>query len=144
MKKLSFKLFTLTMTAALAGLALGWSVATDVLQATAPYATTYQYGTTGTVEAAQWLDTHLAPGETYVGAKELAIRTVDQRYVDQDTLLYFLDTGRGFDGEWQREPIRTVAAWQREPYVASLLERSLPALGYQAVARFGDYTIYQR
>src|SRR5207248_5429458 len=118
--------------AALAGLALGWSVATDVLQATAPYATTYQYGTTGTVEAAQWLDTHLAPGETYVGAKELAIRTVDQRYVDQDTLLYFLDTGRGFDGEWQREPIRTVAAWKREQYVASLRERSLPALGYQA------------
>lgn len=128
--------------AALAGIAVGWSVGTDVVQLTAPYSTTYQYGTTGVREAVAWLDANVQPGETYVGAKELAIRATNQRYVDQDTLLYFLDTGRGFDGTWAGQPVRSVVAWQREPYVAQLLSERLT--GYVEVGRFGDYVAYQR
>jgi len=87
-----------TACAALVGLAMGWSLGTDVYQQNVTYATDYWYGTSGTAEAAVWVDAHLAPEQTYVAAKEVAIRSHDQRYVDQDNIVYFLSTGRGFDG----------------------------------------------
>jgi len=131
-----------TLPGALAGMAIGWSVSTAALQSAAPYATTYWYGTTGTREAAAWLDTNVARSETYVAAKEVAIRASNQRYVDQDNLVYFISSGRGFDGTWAGESVRTVVVWQREPYVRDLFAQHLP--GYAEVAGFGDYAVYQR
>lgn len=133
-----------TAVTGLLGVALGWSAATAIYQSQAPYATSYQYGTTGTREAAAWLQSNLTPDDTYVAAKELAIQLSNQRYVDQDNLLYFLDTGRGFDGTWSGQPVNTIATWQREPYVADLLARHLPTLGYQPIAAFGDYVVYRK
>jgi hypothetical protein len=117
-------------------------VALNAVQLEAPYSTGYWYGTTGTVEAAAWLDSHLT-SETYVGAKEVAIRARDQRYVDQDNLVYAFGTGRGFDGTWAAEPVRAVVVWQREPYVADLFGRGMAAANYRESARFGDYVIYE-
>jgi 4-amino-4-deoxy-L-arabinose transferase-like glycosyltransferase len=132
-----------TACAALVGLALGWSLGTDVYQQNASYTTDYWYGTRGTAEAAVWLDTHLVPEQTYVAAKEVAIRSQDQRYVDQDNIVYFLSTGRGFDGTWAGEPLKALVTWQREPYVADLFGRALPAAGFRETARFGDYVVYE-
>jgi 4-amino-4-deoxy-L-arabinose transferase-like glycosyltransferase len=128
--------------AGLAGLSLGWSVATAAYQSGVPYSTTYWYGTTGTREAAAWLDAQLSPGETYAAAKEVAIRAANQRYVDQDDLVYFISSGLGFDGTWAGQPVRTVLVWQREPYVADLFAQHLP--GYAEAARLGDYVVYQK
>ena len=129
--------------ASLLGLTVGWSLGTDLYQAAAPYSTTYWYGTTGTSEAARWVDEHLAPEQTYVAAKEVAIRAIDQRYVDQDNLITFVSAGRGFNGTWAGEPVAALVVWQREPYVASLFERAAPAAGYHETARFGDYVVYE-
>ncbi|HEX8969540.1 MAG TPA: hypothetical protein VF937_16775, partial [Chloroflexota bacterium] len=134
--------FAATASTTLVGLAIGWSLAIDGVQAAADYQTDYWYGTTGTVAAAAWVDSHLAPGQTFVAAKEVAIRGVDQRYVDQDDLVYLLGSGRGFDGTWAGEPLHAVVAWQREPYIADLFERGLPAAGFRAAERLGDYVIY--
>lgn len=131
-----------TAAAGLVGLAVGWSVAVDAVQFRASYQTDYWYGTTGTVEAAQWVDQHLGPDQTYVAAKEVAIRSTDQRYVDQDNFVYSLGRGQPFDGTWAGEPLRALVIWQREPHVAGLFERGLAASGFQAVARFGDYVVY--
>jgi hypothetical protein len=124
------------------GVAMGWSVGMDAVQVRATYQTDYWYGTTGTLQAADWVDAHLAPDQTFVSAKEVAIRGRDQRYIDQDTLLYFLTTGRPFGGTWAGEPIHAMVLWDREPYVADLLPRALPAIGFRESERFGDYVIY--
>ena len=129
-------------TAALVGITLGSSLGLDVYQAGAAYQTDYWYGTTGTLEAADWVTAHLGPDDTYVAAKEVAIRSRDQRYVDQDNLVYFLNAGRGFDGTWAGEPVRALVMWQREPYTADLFGRVLPARGFHPTERFGDYVIY--
>ena len=130
--------------AALAGLALGWSLGTNLIQANAAYSTDYWYGTTGTLEAAAWVDGHLQPGETYVAAKEVAIRSSkDQRYVDQDNIVYFMSAGRGFAASWAGEPLRAMVVWQREPYVADLLARAAASAGFRETARFGDYVVYE-
>jgi 4-amino-4-deoxy-L-arabinose transferase-like glycosyltransferase len=128
--------------AGLVGLAVGWSLAVDLVQVRAAYQTDYWYGTTGTAQAADWVDAHLRPGQTYVAAKEVAIRSRDQRYVDQDTLVYLLSIGRPFDGTWAGEPIGAIVAWEREPYVPEVLTRALPSAGYSESARFGDYVVY--
>jgi 4-amino-4-deoxy-L-arabinose transferase-like glycosyltransferase len=128
--------------AAVLGITLGWSLGLDVYQATAAYQTDYWYGTTGTPQAADWVTAHLGPDDAYVAAKEVAIRSRDQRYVDQDNLVYFLNAGRGFDGTWAGEPLRALVLWQREPYTAALFNRVLPARGFHPVERFGDYVIY--
>jgi 4-amino-4-deoxy-L-arabinose transferase-like glycosyltransferase len=128
--------------AATVGVALGWSMAIDLVQARAPYQTDYWYGTTGTQQAAEWVDAHLRPGETYVAAKEVAIRSANQRYVDQDNLVYLLSIGRPFDGTWAGEPIHALVAWEGEPYVADTLNRALPSAGFVQTGRFGDYVIY--
>jgi 4-amino-4-deoxy-L-arabinose transferase-like glycosyltransferase len=129
--------------AGLVGLALGWSAGLDAIQLRAAYQTDYWYGTTGTLEAAAWIDTHLAPGEPYLAAKEVAIRSTDLRYVDQDNLVYLLSVGRAFDGLWAGEPLRALVTWQREPYVADLFNRALSGSRFRETARFGDYVIYE-
>jgi hypothetical protein len=131
--------------AALVGISLGWSLAIDLIQVRAPYSTTYWYGTRGTTESADWVDAHVAPDETYLAAKEVAIRTRAQRYVDQENVWSILASNGSFDGTWDGQPLRTLVTWQRDPAVASLWQQaSLPALGFDEVARYGDYVIYAR
>jgi hypothetical protein len=132
-----------TACAALVGVAMGWSLGLDFVQQRASYATTYAYGTQGTAEAAQWVDAHLAPERTYVAAKEVAIRSRAQHYVDQDNIVYFLSAGRGFDGTWAGEPVMALVIWQREPYIADMFSSTLPRLGFRETARFGDYVVYE-
>ena len=129
-------------TLAIAGLAIGWSLAVNVLQARALYQTDYWYGTTGTLEAVDWVNSHVTPDQTYVAAKEVAIRSAAQRYVDQDDILYLLSVGYSFDGTWAGEQVHAFVAWQREPYVGELLARSLPRYGFHEAERFGDYVVY--
>jgi hypothetical protein len=131
-----------TACAALAGLALGWSLAIDVVQARATYATGYWYGTSGTLEAAAWVDAHLESDQMYLSAKEVAIRTHDLSYVDQENVAYYLSIGRTFDGTWAGQPLHALVTWQREPYVAELFAHAFPAAGFQETARFGDYVVY--
>jgi len=127
----------------LAAVAVGWGLGIDVDQRPAPYATGYWYGTTGTDAAARWVDAHVAPSQTYVAAKEVAWRAHAQRYVDQDTILAFVETGRPLGSTWQGEPITAVVAWTREPYVAERLGRAVPAMGFHETTRFGDYVVYE-
>jgi hypothetical protein len=129
-------------TVAVVGMALGWSLGLNLYQASAAYQTGYWYGTTGTIEAAEWVSAHLGPDETYVAAKEVAIRSRDQRYVDQDNLVYFLNSGRGFDGTWAGEPLHALVIWQREPYTAGLFSGVLASKGFREAERFGNYVIY--
>jgi hypothetical protein len=126
----------------LLGLAVGWSVAIDGVQASAIYQTDYWYGTTGTDAAAAWVDAHLQPGQTYLSAKEVAIRSRDQRYVDQDNLVYAMSTGRPFEATWMGEPLGALVTWQREPYLADLFTRATAGSDFHEVARYGDYVIY--
>ncbi len=128
---------------ALVGLGLGWSLAVDAVQVRADYQTDYWYGTTGTDAAAAWVDAHLQPGQTYLSAKEVAIRSRDQRYVDQDNLLYALSTGRPFESSWMGEPLQALVTWQREPYIADMFARATAGTSFHEVARFGDYVIYE-
>jgi hypothetical protein len=132
----------LTACAALAGLALGWSLAVDAFQVRAPYQTDYWYGTSGTLDAANWVDANLQPDQTYVASKEVAIRSRDQRYVDQDNLVYLLSIGRPFDAAWADEPLHAMVIWQRDPYIADLFQRIIPGSGFSEAARFGDYVVY--
>jgi 4-amino-4-deoxy-L-arabinose transferase-like glycosyltransferase len=127
---------------ALAGLAFGWATAVDVVQVRAAYQTDYWYGTTGTAEAADWVSAHLAPDETYLAAKEVAIRGTDQRYVDQDNLVYLLDTGQKFDGVWAGERLHALVLWERDAYVADRFDRAVPSAGFLQAERFGDYVVY--
>jgi hypothetical protein len=127
---------------ALVGLGLGWALAVDAVQVRADYQTDYWYGTTGTAAASAWVDAHLQPGQTYLSAKEVAIRSRDQRYVDQDNLVYALSTGHPFQSTWMGEPLLALVTWQREPYLADMFARALAGSDFQEVARFGDYVIY--
>jgi 4-amino-4-deoxy-L-arabinose transferase-like glycosyltransferase len=131
-----------TACAALFGLALGWSLAIDALHLRATYTTAYWYGTRGTLEAAAWVDAHLQPDQLYLSAKEVAIRTPDLSYVDQENVAYALSIGRAFDGTWAGRPLQALVTWQREPYVAELFTRAFPAAGYHETARFGEYVVY--
>jgi 4-amino-4-deoxy-L-arabinose transferase-like glycosyltransferase len=137
------KAFGASALAALVGVSFGWALALDLIQVRAPYQTDYWYGTRGTLEAARWVDEHLTPDQPYLSAKEVAIRTHDLQYVDQDNAIYFLTTGRPFDGTWNGQRLVAMVTWQREPYVADVLNRSLPALGYHETQRFGDYVVYE-
>jgi hypothetical protein len=127
---------------ALVGLALGWSAAVDSVQLRAPYQTTYWYGTSGTLDAAHWVDANLQPDQTYVSSKEVAIRSRDQRYVDQDNLVYLLSIGRPFESAWAGEPLHALVIWERDPYIADLFQRIIPGSGFSEAARFGDYVVY--
>jgi hypothetical protein len=130
-----------SLAVALAGITVGWSVVVNTVQVLAPYSTTYWYGSLGTREAAAWLDANLSAEETYVASKEVALLAQNQRYLDQDTLQWFLGS-TGFDGTWADQPIRLILTWEREPFVAWLIDNHLQ--GYIEVGRFGDYVVYQR
>jgi len=132
-----------TTLAGLVGLAIGSSLAIDVRQMRADYQTDYWYGTTGTREAIGWVDAHLAPDQTYLSAKEVAIGSRDQRYVDQDNVVYSLSIGRPLDETWAGEPLHALVVWQREPYVADLFTRGLAGSRFRETVRFGDYVIYE-
>ncbi len=127
---------------AIVGVALGWSVGVDAFQVRARYQTDYWYGTTGVPEATAWVDANLAPDQTYVASKEVAIRSTDQRYVDQDTLVYLLSIGQWPGNTWAGEPLHALVIWEREPYVADLLGQKAGQLGFAESARFGDYVVY--
>ncbi len=126
----------------LASLAVGWDLSAAQAQARAPYSTAYWYGTTGVREAAAWVDARLGPAEVYVASKEVAWLASRQRYVDQDTLVFYLASGLPFEDTWAGEPVRALVLWRREPYVATLLDRWLPGSGFREAARFGDYVAY--
>jgi dolichyl-phosphate-mannose-protein mannosyltransferase len=128
--------------AALVGIGLGWSLAIDAVQGHAAYQTDYWYGTSGTLEAANWVDGHLAANQTYVASKEVAIRTSDQRYVDQDNLVYLLSIGRPLETAWLGEPLHALVIWERDPYIRDLFERNVPGSGFAEVEQLGDYVIY--
>jgi 4-amino-4-deoxy-L-arabinose transferase-like glycosyltransferase len=132
-----------TALAGLVGLGIGWSLATDVRQTLADYQTDYWYGTTGTVETINWVNAHLTADQTYLSAKEIAISSRAERYVDQDNLVYYFSIGRSFDGTWAGEPLYALVTWQREPYVAELFNRRLADSGFRETVRFGDYVIYE-
>jgi 4-amino-4-deoxy-L-arabinose transferase-like glycosyltransferase len=127
----------------LAGIALGWSAALNLLQLGAPYATGYLYGTSGTLEAAAWVDAHVPPGSLYVAAKEVAVVARNQHYVDQESLWYLFATGQPFYKAWAGEPVRAIVTWEREPYILQLVSQSLAFVGYHEVTRFGDYVVYE-
>jgi 4-amino-4-deoxy-L-arabinose transferase-like glycosyltransferase len=127
----------------LAGVALGWSMAINLIQVAAPYSTGYLYGTTGTLEAAAWVDTNLPPNTLYVAAKEVAVVARNQHYVDQESLWYVFSKGEPFYKTWAGEPVSAIIAWEREPYIVQLVSHSLDFVGYREVARFGDYVVYQ-
>ena len=129
-------------TVVLAGLAVGWGLATTNVMASAPYSTTYWYGTTGTAAAAAWIDATLPANALYVASKDVAFAAKNQRYVDQDTLVTFLDADRPFGNTWQGQPIAAIVAWTRDPFIADLLSRRLPPLGFVPAERIGDYQIY--
>jgi hypothetical protein len=109
----------------------------------APYQTDYWYGTRGTEAAAAWVDAHVRPDETYVAAKEVALRSQAQRYVDQENIVYFVSTGRPISDSWAGERLRAMVTWQREPYVAEQFRRAAELLGFVETARFGDYVVYE-
>jgi 4-amino-4-deoxy-L-arabinose transferase-like glycosyltransferase len=124
------------------GLALGWSAAVDAVQVRAAYQTDYWYGTTGSAETTGWIDANLKPNETYVSSKEVAIASGDQRYVDQDNLVWLLSIGRPFEMTWAGEPLHALVIWERDPYIAELFDRLIPGSGFRETARFGDYVVY--
>jgi 4-amino-4-deoxy-L-arabinose transferase-like glycosyltransferase len=128
--------------AGLAALAVGWPLAVDATQVQAQYQTDYWYGTTGTAEAADWVSAHLQPTQTYVSAKEVAIRSSAERYVDEDNLVYSLSLGRPLESSWMGEPLAALVIWQREPYIAELFDRAIQNSAFHEEARFGDYVIY--
>ena len=127
---------------ALVGVALGWSLGVDVLQVRATYQTDYWYGTSGMQEATRWINTHLAPEQTYVASKEVAITSTDTRYVDQDNMVYLLSIGRPLEATWAGEALHAMVIWERDPYIADLFARNVPSVGFTEVARFGDYVVY--
>jgi hypothetical protein len=57
--------------------------------------------------------------------------------------VYYLGTGRGFDGTWAGEPLHALVTWQREPYIADLFSRALATSNFRETARFGDYVVYE-
>lgn len=128
---------------ALASAAVGWGIATGAVMATAPYSTTYWYGSTGMQPAAAWLDAHLARNELYAAPKEVAFIAQDRRYLDIDTVDGYLEGGRPFDGSWNGERLGAIVAPERDGRLADLWQRELPALGYAETSRFGDYAIYE-
>jgi 4-amino-4-deoxy-L-arabinose transferase-like glycosyltransferase len=127
---------------ALVGMAVGWSIGMDAVHLHATYQTGYWYGTRGVAEAADWIDEHLQPGQTYVSAKEAAVRSHDERYVDQDNLVYLLSIGRPLERTWAGEPLQAMVVWERDPYIADLFARTAPGAGFVEAARFGDYAVY--
>ena len=129
---------------AVVALALGWGVGVEPRLATNGGSTTYFYGTRGQREAAPILDSLVRPDETYAAAKEVAWYATNQRYIDQDTLEYFMrPVGGAFDGRLLDFDPRVVAVWTqprtRPPFYAEGLGRL-----YRLEEQAGNYQVWRR
>ena len=108
------------------------------------FSTTYFYGTQGQRETAELVDALTGSQEFYVGAKDVAWYARNQRYIDQDTLEYFVrEAGNRFDGRLLGYDVRVLALWTRPEFLKDLYRESLAA-GYELSAERGDYQIWVR
>lgn len=126
----------------LAGMSVGWSVGVDAVQAAAPYSTGYWYGTAGTADTASWIQRNLPPTALYVASKDVALASGHLEYLDEDTLVTYLQENRPIGPTWAAQPITAMVLWTRDPAINTLLFDRLPALGFHQVDRIGDYAIY--
>lgn len=128
----------------LTAFALAWGPGVVARLGAADFSTTYFYGTRGQREAAAVLDSLVGPDEFYVASKDVAWYTTNQRYVDQETLDYFVQAERGrFDGRLLGYDVRVLALWQR-PDALKAHYRQLLEPGHDLVAERGDYAIWVR
>ena len=129
--------------AGLVGVLAGWSVATDLMQRSAPYSTAYFYGARGNVEAARLLDGLVGPDEYYVAAKEVAYYAANRNYIDMHTAYALLRDRPAFDGHLLGRQVRVWVLFVRDPAVRAFFESKLgPA--YRPRVSAGDYLIYVR
>ena len=128
----------------LAAMALAWGPGVGQAIAGREGSATYFYGTRGQREAARELDRVVRADEFYVASKDVAWYAANQRYIDQDTLDYFvrLTAGR-FDAELIGYDVRVLALWQQPPALRDHY-RQLLSGGYDLVAERGDYGIWVR
>lgn len=128
----------------LSAFALAWGPAVVSRMGATDFSTTYFYGTRGQREAAEVLDGLVGPDEFYVASKDVAWYAANQRYVDQETLAYFvaIDGGR-FDGHLLGYDVRVLALWQ-QPDSLKAHYRQLLGPGHDLVAERGDYAIWVR
>jgi 4-amino-4-deoxy-L-arabinose transferase-like glycosyltransferase len=127
----------------LAVLTLVWGPAVEHPMREAYYSTTYYHGTHGQREAAALVDSLTESDEFYAGSKEIAWYAANQRYIDQDTLEYFVRPTRQFDGTLVGHEVRVLALWIKNQFVRDLYLEAL-APGYDLVAERGDYGIWLR
>ncbi len=127
----------------LAAAFVGWAVAADLVQRSAPYSTAYFYGSAGNVDAARLLEGLLGPGEYYVAAKEVAYYAANRNYIDMHTAYALLARQEAFRGLLLGREIRVWALFVQDPALRAFFEAKLgPA--YRPAARAGDYVIYVR
>jgi hypothetical protein len=129
---------------AVVALALGWGAGVEPRLATNGGSTTYFYGTRGQREAARMVDSLVRPDETYAAAKEVAWYATNQRYIDQDTLEYFMrPVGGAFDGRVLGYELRVVAVWTQPKTHPPFYAEGLGRL-YRLDEQAGDYQVWQR
>ncbi len=123
---------------------LAWTSAVERGFGRATSSTTYFHGTSGQRDAAVVVDSLTRPGEFYAAAKEVAWYAHNQRYLDQDTLEYFVSSAGGrFDGQLVGYDVRVLALWVRPRDLREFYEKAL-APAYDRVAERGDYVIWVR
>jgi hypothetical protein len=125
-------------------LVLGWSLGIGWRQSRVAFSTNYWYGSHGQREAAAALESLVTPDEFWGGAKEVAYYARNQRYIDQDTLQYWIEH---YGGDLQ-QPInghvpRVLAVWTGHPHVYWLFHEAL-AREFQPIGEFGTYTVLVR
>jgi 4-amino-4-deoxy-L-arabinose transferase-like glycosyltransferase len=125
-------------------MALAWGPAVERSLGRVGYSTTYYFGTHGQREAAEVVDALTAPDEFYAASKDVAWYARNQRYLDQDTLEFFVrQAGNRFDGRLLGYDVRVLALWVRPDFLQALYREALsPA--YDLVAERGDYAIWVR
>ena len=95
-------------------------------------------------EAADYLDSMVAPDEFWGGAKEVAYYARNQQYIDEDTVQYWFENHGGFT----ETPIngirpRILAVWTGHSYVYWLYHKAIEK-EYEVVQDIGTYTILVR
>ena len=124
--------------------ALAWGPGVVSRMAVADHSTTYFYGSRGQREAAAVLDTLVRPDEFYVASKDVAWYATNQRYVDQETLEYFVRSQGGrYEGELLGYDVRVLALWEQPDFLKAHY-RQLLAPGHDLVAQRGDYAVWVR
>jgi len=122
---------------------LAWSLALGWRQSLADFSTNYWYGSHGQREAAAVLDTLVAPDEFWGGAKEVAYYARNQRYIDQDTVQYWMEHYGGLEQPINGHVPRVLAVWTGHSHVEWLFQVAL-AEEFQTVGEFGTYTVLLR